>query len=300
MMDTDTNPTVNGDGRYMGLAHLDDLDDYEVADDDLDVRGWKVKTMDGKEVGEVEDLLVDLSAMKVRYLEVELDKDEFDLDDDRRVLIPVGVARLNEDDDVVVVSRESAVIAGVPAYQRGKMSKDHENTIYERYSMLTSLAAGANSGADQDEIYGHEHFDDNAFFSGRRASGDKPYLRRSNSSSSSSASSKASSGYASDWPTYRQWWQTNYRSRPYFESDREFGYYEPAYRFGYEGRQKHGKRSWDEAEKDLQRDWDSYQYKGDNKSTWQDIKDAVRDAWNGMTGDDDSTNAQAGGVRSTY
>ncbi len=291
-MDKQTRSSTVGDDPYIGLAHLDDLDDYEVADDDLDVRGWKVKTMDGKKVGEVEDLLVDLSVMKVRYLEVELDKEEFDLEDERRVLIPVGVARLNEDDDVVVVSRESAQIAGVPAYQRAKMSKDHENTIYERYSMLTALSAGANTHADQDEIYGHDHFDDKAFFGGRRSSGDEPYFRRSSSSSAS--------GYTADWPTYRQWWQTNYRTRPYFKSDREFGYYEPAYRFGYESRQKQKTRSWDDAEKDLQRDWEGYEHKGDNKSTWQDIKDAVRDAWNGMTGDDDSPSAKAGGVRSTY
>ena len=225
MKDKEIDPTIAASGRYNGLAHLDDLDDYEVGRRRPGCAWVGGKTMDGRKIGEVEDLLVDLSAMKVRYLEVELDKKEFNLDDERRVLIPVGVARLNDDDDVVMVSRESAQIAGVPAYTRGKMSSDHENNIYERYSMLTSLSAGANTKADRDEIYGHEHFDDSAFFGSRRFSNEKPYVRR--------RSASASSDHSSDWPSYRQWWQTNYRTRPYWKSDREFSYYEPAYRFGY-------------------------------------------------------------------
>ena len=49
----------------------------------------------------------------------------------------------------------------------------------------------------------------------------------------------------------------------------------------------------------MQKNWNSYEHRGENNSTWQDIKDAVRDAWDGITGDDD-TRARAGGARSTY
>ena len=57
------------------LRRLGELDNFEVASDDPDVRGWDVKTRDGREVGEVEELIVDPSARKVRYLEVDLNRE---------------------------------------------------------------------------------------------------------------------------------------------------------------------------------------------------------------------------------
>ena len=100
------------------LAHLDELDDYKVADGEPDVRGWRVKTADGRTIGKVEDLLVDCGLMQVRYLEVELDRKALDLPEDRHVLLPVADARLNDDDDVVLVRAGAAEFAGLPAYAR--------------------------------------------------------------------------------------------------------------------------------------------------------------------------------------
>src|SRR5919202_5723826 len=85
-----------------GLVPLSDAKDLKVAEGNPDVRGWDVLASDGTEVGEVEDLLVDPAAMKVRYLIVELDK-EVAGTDDRRVLVPVGAARLDDDDDKVLL-----------------------------------------------------------------------------------------------------------------------------------------------------------------------------------------------------
>lgn len=47
---------------------------YKVAEGDPDVRGWDVMDRDGGRIGEVDDLLIDTRAMKVRYLEVRLDQ----------------------------------------------------------------------------------------------------------------------------------------------------------------------------------------------------------------------------------
>src|SRR5919202_6130487 len=85
-----------------GLVPLSDAKDLKVAEGNPDVRGWDVLASDGTEVGEVEDLLVDPAALKARYLIVELD-DQIAGEEDRRVLIPVGAARLNDDDDTVLV-----------------------------------------------------------------------------------------------------------------------------------------------------------------------------------------------------
>lgn len=54
------------------LAHLEGSG-YKVAEGDPDVRGWDVMDRDGGRIGEVDDLLVDTEALKVRYLEVRLD-----------------------------------------------------------------------------------------------------------------------------------------------------------------------------------------------------------------------------------
>jgi hypothetical protein len=85
-----------------------------------------------------------------------------------------------------------------------------------------------------------------------------------------------------EWTAESDYWRDNYQTRPYFSADRDWAYYEPAYRYGYESATRHRGKSWNEAQRELERDWDSYQLRG--KLAWQDIKDAVRDAWNRATG----------------
>ena len=74
---------------YAGLRRLSDTHDYKVAEDDPDIRGWDV-VAGATEIGEVSDLIVDPSAMKVRFVEVELDRSAFNLTEQKRVTVPVG------------------------------------------------------------------------------------------------------------------------------------------------------------------------------------------------------------------
>ena len=87
--------------QHAGLRALSDLDDLGIAEGEPDIRGWTVRTADGVHVGEVDDLIIDTLAMKVRYMCVELDGATFDLDDKRRVLVPLGTARLDDVNDDV-------------------------------------------------------------------------------------------------------------------------------------------------------------------------------------------------------
>lgn len=59
------------DGRRR-LVSIDDLSGYRVASGEPDVRGWEVCTLGGRELGEVEDLLIDPDRGEVVMLEVEL------------------------------------------------------------------------------------------------------------------------------------------------------------------------------------------------------------------------------------
>lgn len=54
------------------LVSIDDLSGYTVAKGEPDVRGWEVCTLGGRELGEVEDLLIDPDRGEVVMLEVEL------------------------------------------------------------------------------------------------------------------------------------------------------------------------------------------------------------------------------------
>ena len=96
------------------LRRLGELRDYEVARNDTDVRGWGVRTRDGRPVGEVEELIVDPTALKVRYLEVDLDREGLGLRDSRRVSIPVESAEIDRHRHTVVVDGFSPeAIAGL-------------------------------------------------------------------------------------------------------------------------------------------------------------------------------------------
>jgi hypothetical protein len=84
------------------------------------------------------------------------------------------------------------------------------------------------------------------------------------------------------WTDEDTYWRTNFRNRPYATSTQEYDYYQPGYRFGYDAANRYPNRSWTDVESDLSRDWNTYEHRG--TSTWEQMKDAVRDAWDRITG----------------
>jgi hypothetical protein len=92
-----------------------------------------------------------------------------------------------------------------------------------------------------------------------------------------------------DWETEDAYWQSAYPERPYARADRSYEYYRAAYRFGAERGARWRGREWSEAERDLRRDWSTFDE--GSAVTWEEMKDAVRDAWDHVHGrsDDDRT-----------
>lgn len=80
------------------LVKLSDSD-YEIVDGEPDIEGWDVKNELGQKIGDVHDLLFDPQSRKVRYIIVDLDDNELELDTDKKVLIPIGIAELYESDE---------------------------------------------------------------------------------------------------------------------------------------------------------------------------------------------------------
>ena len=86
-----------------------------------------------------------------------------------------------------------------------------------------------------------------------------------------------------NWTDEDTYWRSNFRSRPYASAHgKEYDYYEPAYRYGFEAAHRYPDRAWSEVEPELSSGWRSYKHAG--ASTWEQMKDAVRDAWDRITG----------------
>lgn len=83
--------------RGVRLVSIDRLRDFRIADDDPDIRGWEVRTLSGRQLGDVKDLLVDPEAGEVVMMEIEL------AGDDRRTLAPIRAAQIDRERRCVVI-----------------------------------------------------------------------------------------------------------------------------------------------------------------------------------------------------
>lgn len=151
----------------LGVAHrrlfyLHDLPEYKVHHDDTDVRGWKVVLDSGQSIGTIDSLIVDTSAERVRYLEVNTDREFMDgyrtksnyldqdtgahygTDVDELLTVPIGIAEIDHNLKQVVLRGFTADYFGnAPRYRRG-------STFGPRYE-VESLDYYDNNYAHQDE-----------------------------------------------------------------------------------------------------------------------------------------------------
>lgn len=169
------------------LVHSRDLKHFEFPKGEPDPRGWAVRTADGTKLGKVSDLIIDTAAGRVRYLEVKVD-DDLAKDGGRDyALIPVGTARLNDDDDDVIVDLTAADIAGVPAYDRQRFSRDYERSLQSYMhgrARGSSASRKASESVDREvDFYAAPEYDDRSFFrSGRRRAGESGAADRATAS----------------------------------------------------------------------------------------------------------------------
>lgn len=171
--------------KHRRLQELD-RSDFDIVEGEPDIRGWDVCTADGKKIGEVEELIVDAQQKRVRYMVVELDDDEADLEDEKKVLVPIGLAELDKDeDDVILPSASVAQLASLPAYDSDNLDEAAE----QRISM--ALGRGADtfrrsgngphhtSTPEEDyDFYRHEHFHDNLYRNRQKKSPSKQQDRQ--------------------------------------------------------------------------------------------------------------------------
>lgn len=137
------------------LRRLHDLPEFEMADDNPDVRGWTVRGSEGRSLGTVYELIVDPAALKVRYLDIELDARFGRPEAERHILLPIGVAALDEEDDnVFVTALNSESVLQYPPYIELQITREYEE------AMLRALGKAPAAG----DFYDRGSYDAGAFY----------------------------------------------------------------------------------------------------------------------------------------
>jgi sporulation protein YlmC with PRC-barrel domain len=117
----------NPDESRRNLISIDDLDGYTIADGEPDIRGWDVRTLNGREIGEIEDLLVDPDRGEVVMLEVEL------RDGGVHAEVPIRSVQLDRSNKSVIVD-SGDVDSRYDVRARDRMDETHRDDIRGRHS----------------------------------------------------------------------------------------------------------------------------------------------------------------------
>ncbi len=148
--------------RYLkGLVNSD----YQIVSGEPNIIGWEVKNESDTYLGEIKDLLFDPQTNAVRYLIIDLQDNGMNLND-KKVMIPIGIAHLHTSaDEVVLPNVHQEQFNALPAYQESELSP---NTEVQIRSIIGSPAAlrleETATEFDQNQFYAHHHFNEGQFF----------------------------------------------------------------------------------------------------------------------------------------
>jgi len=134
------------------LIPMRDLRDYKIVDGEPDIRGWRVFTATGRELGDIEDLLVDTDLGEVVMVDVDLKRD------DRHTLAPIKAAWIDRENRRVVLNTSMFdVDDDIPALNR--RAERLENDSVRRFNERYERAYGAD-GWDRDRDISIRRADD--------------------------------------------------------------------------------------------------------------------------------------------
>lgn len=137
---------------------MNELSDYKISDGYPDVRGWDVKDFDNRVIGKVDNLLVNIDAQRVVYLDVEVDKTIIDAkhdpygrpthlevrefvnkDGENHIIIPIGLVDLNSDSKYVYTDiLDHQTFAETKRFRKGDhLNRAYENQVLDSYGRRT-------------------------------------------------------------------------------------------------------------------------------------------------------------------
>jgi sporulation protein YlmC with PRC-barrel domain len=88
---------IGPEPRRSGLHKLSSLKDFRVAKGEPDIRGWEVRTLNGRDVGEVDDLLVDPESGEVVFMDIAMNNTRDHIE------LAIRTAQLDRDKNRVIV-----------------------------------------------------------------------------------------------------------------------------------------------------------------------------------------------------
>lgn len=160
------------------LFNLDELSDYKVAENYSDVRGWYVKDANNRIIGKVDHLLVNKTAERVVYLDVEVDTalieegyntyqdrvsagvHEFlNKDGENHLIIPIGMANIDEKKKIVNTNQiDSSTFAKAKRFRKGdSIDFTYELNLLRHYRGDNTI----HSSNTVNEFYDREEFKNN-------------------------------------------------------------------------------------------------------------------------------------------
>lgn len=106
------------------LERLSDLPEFQVVEDEPDIRGWPLLDGHGDRVGSVDDLVIDTEDEKVRYALIDLEGL------DKRVLVPVGFLQIRREmAEVVTPALTIDDLRALPPYEFGAVTRTEEDRV---------------------------------------------------------------------------------------------------------------------------------------------------------------------------
>jgi stress response protein YsnF/sporulation protein YlmC with PRC-barrel domain len=151
------------ENEYSNLRELSDSD-FEIKDGQPEIIGWDVYDLEQNEIGEVQDLLFDPETNNVRYLIVDLESNDFGIDQ-KLVLLPIGIAELHQRDDEVILPEVSEEqLAALPPYEKGKVNFETELSIRRIFKDVSAARISDTAWSDPVQFYNHDHFNENKFY----------------------------------------------------------------------------------------------------------------------------------------
>ena len=175
------------------LHYLKDLKDYRIVKDEPDIRGWEVHDASHFTVGTVSGLIVDVTREKVRYIDVDMDESILPGDHDPfgaehqdgiheyqdnkgsiHMIIPIGVARIERDDKLVIADGiDQNALRNIPTYRYREnvpVHSEYEERVLANFRNRNK-PEGERTDTDitrNDDIYNSEDFNEDRFYGRQR------------------------------------------------------------------------------------------------------------------------------------
>lgn len=120
------------------LVRLKDLGSWDVAEGEPDIRGWEVRTIGGRELGKVTELLIDPDAGEVVMIDVDL------TGSDRQAQVPLRIVEIDRARRVVrmdsadLTPAEQEAVAGATDERAPKRERTWSDTGRVKYASASN------------------------------------------------------------------------------------------------------------------------------------------------------------------